>query len=281
MKNKVAELSTVLPPDKHRAMVAAQQKGASYLVTTLPLQKHGFALSKTEFRDQLLMRYRWPVHDLPTTCACGSPFNVDHSQICHLGGFVNMRHDEMKFLLATEVKKVLKDVEMEPSLSPLTGENLQPRSAISSDDARSDIRAKSFWCRQQNAFFDIRVFYPHARSYLHRSLPTLFETFEKDKKREYGDRITQVERGSFTPLVFSSNGGMGKEASMTIKKLAQDIAGKHSEKYSHVVGLLRCRIHFALMRSAHTCLRGTRTRQIHTNDSPANLVISESQLNSV
>ena len=29
------------------------------------------------------------------------------------------------------------------------------------------------------------------------------------KKREYNERILEVENGSFTPLVFGTNGGMG------------------------------------------------------------------------
>ena len=138
-KDVSAELSSTLPADQYRAMLAAQVKGASFLATTLPLKKYGFNLSKLEFRDHLLLRYRWPIPDLPVTCACGAPFSVDHSQICHQGGFVNMRHDEVRDLLATDMKKILKDVETEPRLSPLTGESLHPRSANTTDDARSDL----------------------------------------------------------------------------------------------------------------------------------------------
>jgi hypothetical protein len=277
-KNLSIDIASGLPSDKQRAMLAAQEKGASFLVTTLPIKKYGFALSKTEFRDQLLMRYRWPIPDLPVTCACGASFNMDHSQICHLGGFINMRHDELRDLLATEMKKIVRDVETEPRLAPLTGETLYPRSAITTDDARSDIRARGFWCRQQNAFFDFRVFYPHASSYLHRSLPSLFESMEKAKKREYNDRILQVEQGSFTPLVFASTGGMGKEASVVLKKLAMEISDKQGVSCSHTMGLLRCRIAFALMRAAHVCLRGSRPCSKHHAAEPADLVISESHL---
>jgi len=133
-------------------MLTAQEKGASVLVTTLPIKRHGFALTKNEFRDQVNMRYRWPLPDLPTTCACGSHFSIDHSQICHLGGFINMRHDELRNLLADSVSQVLKDVEIEPRLQPLTGELLLQKTAIRTNDVRSDIRARGFWTEQQNAF---------------------------------------------------------------------------------------------------------------------------------
>ena len=49
--------------------------------------------------------------------------------------------------------------------------------------------------------FDTRVFYPHVQSYQSRSLPSFFRTFENEKKREYGVRITEVEHGSFTQMI--------------------------------------------------------------------------------
>jgi hypothetical protein len=273
------EVADALPSEQRRAMIIAQEKGASAIVTTLPLKKHGFSLAKNEFRDHLLMRYQWPLSDLPTTCACGRPFSLDHSQSCHVGGFINMRHDELRNLLASEMKCVLRDVEIEPRLQPLTGEDLHPRSAIITDDARADIRARSFWTNQQNAYFDIRVFYPHASSYLSRSLPSLCVAFEKTKKNQYNDRVIEVERGSFTPLVFSSCGGMGIEASMALKKLAVDLAEKKKQEYSAVIGLLRCRIAFALMRAASVCLRGTRAyRGSFRNGLPVDLVVSEAHI---
>ena len=73
LKGKLSHWTECLPGDKLRAMACSQEKGASAFVTTLPLQKYGFILSKMEFRDQLLMRYRWPLQGLPTTCACGRP----------------------------------------------------------------------------------------------------------------------------------------------------------------------------------------------------------------
>ena len=37
----------------------------------------------------------------------------------------------------------------------------------------------------------------------------LFMKIEEDKKKEYGDKINEVEHSSFTPLVFTTRGGMG------------------------------------------------------------------------
>ncbi len=45
-----------------------------------------FALSKDEFRDNVLMRYGWPLRNLPTTCACGQAFPLSHSRFATLYG---------------------------------------------------------------------------------------------------------------------------------------------------------------------------------------------------
>ena len=118
------------------------------------------------------------------------------------------------------MKEVFNDVELEPQLLPLTGETLRHQTANIDSDARADIRVRGFWTDSRNAFFDTRVFYPHASSYRTKNLPSLYRKFEADKKREYSERINSVEHGSFTPLVFSACGGMGREATVAIKRLA-------------------------------------------------------------
>ena len=90
------------------------------------------------------------------------------------------------------------------------------------------------------------------------SLPSLFRSFESEKKREYGEQITEVEHGSFTPLVFSACGGMGVEATVVVKKLASSLAVKRNEAYSRVVAWIRCCLAFALARSATRYIRGSR-----------------------
>ena len=64
-----------------------------------------------------------------------------------------------------------------------------PHTANKQDDARLDIRAKGFWSRQQDAFFDVRVFHPNASSYRGTNILALYRQHEMAKKREYGDRI--------------------------------------------------------------------------------------------
>jgi hypothetical protein len=261
-RKMVADLRSRMSPDQIRAFEASQEKGASALVSTLPLQQYGFSLSKSDFTDSLCMRYRLPLTGLPSTCLCGAAYSVDHSQSCHVGGFINKRHDEVRDIIAKELSQVLHDVQVEPHLKPLSPmEVLSHPSAITDDTARSDIRARGFWSDQQEAFFDIRVFYPNATSYLSRDLGSLYCSMEKQKKNQYNERIINVERGCFTPLVFSTFGGMGREAKTMVKRLGAMLAEKKKESYSRVVCLLRTRLSFALCRSAGVCLRGTRRRR--------------------
>ena len=145
------------------------------------------------------LRYAWSILDLPSRSACGASFSIDHSQICMVGEFLHARLDQVRDLLATHMKEAFKAMEVEPTLTPLTGEILQPRTAITTEDAKADIRVNGFWMRQKSAFFDIRVFYPQALSYRDQSQNPLSAAFEAEKKRKYVNRIVLVERGSFTP----------------------------------------------------------------------------------
>ena len=67
-------------------------------------------------------------------------------------------------ITADWLSEACSETEKEPQLQPITRESIVPQSANKRDDARADINARVFWCRQQSAFFDIRVFHPNAPS---------------------------------------------------------------------------------------------------------------------
>ena len=74
------------------------------------------------------------------------------------GGFPSLHHNELRDVTASLMSEVCNPVSVEPCLQPLSGEVLRPRSAITDDNARSDIKADGFWsCRQQSSYFDIKV----------------------------------------------------------------------------------------------------------------------------
>ena len=108
------------------------------------------------------------------------------------------------------------------------------------------------------------MFYPHARSYRHRTLEQFYRSHEPDKRRYYEDRVRNVERGTFIPLVYSATGGAGPAATTFLKLLADKVAEKRNSSYSQTVGWLRCRLSFALLRASLLCLRGS--RQLKASD---------------
>ena len=97
------------------------------------------------------------------------------------------------------------------------------------NEARLDISATGFWTKYQMAFFDVRVFDSNVKRYEGKTLQQCYRTNEMEKKRKYNERILQVENGSFTPLVFSVNGGMGKEANKCYSRIAEKLAKKRYE----------------------------------------------------
>ena len=50
-------------------------------------------------------------------------------------------------------------------------------------------------------------------------------------------RVREVERGSFTPLVLSSSGGMGKAAIVMYCRLANLLSDKWNSLYSLIMGI--------------------------------------------
>ena len=196
---------------------------------------------------------------------------------CSHGGLTITRHDICN-ITANWLSEVCRNVEREPLLLPLTGENIVPLSANRRDDASADIRAIGFWRRQQSAFFDIRVFHPNAQSYRHSSISSLYRQHEQAKNREYGDRIREVENGSFTPLVFATTGGMGQEATLFYKRLADSLSKKRNITYSKTMAWMRCTLSFSLLRSAVICIRGSRSKSHRVPDASLELGVAESRL---
>ena len=129
-----------------------------------------------------------------------------------------MRHNEVRDTTDL-LSDVCRGVDTEPYLEPLTGEDLQAPNILT-DEARVDIVARDFWTRGQLAFFDVRVFNPFAKRHVNKSLAKMFEGNEKEKKSSYNKRIIEIEQGSFTPLVFSSTGGMARECALLYTRLS-------------------------------------------------------------
>ncbi|KAG0727558.1 hypothetical protein GWK47_034442 [Chionoecetes opilio] len=99
------------------------------------------------------------------------------------------------------LREVCRDVTTEPTLLPLNGEHVQYRTANTTNEARVDVSARGFWTRGQRVFMDIRIFDPMAACYQRIPLEAAHQKNEREKIRSYGDRIRNVDHGTFTLLV--------------------------------------------------------------------------------
>ena len=256
-RQRASDLNKTLPGHLQRAMELAQEKGSSIWLTTIPIEEHGFHLHKSVFHDAVVLRCGWSPQRLPTSCACGSKLSIDHALLCPKGGFPLIRHNEICDLTANLMTEVRKEVCIEPVLLPLTGEVLEGRTAIHDDGARLDIAANGFWGRSYDgSFLDVHIFDPHAPSNSSQPIAACYRTHEKAKKRVYEQRVREVQKATFTPLVLSASGGMACEATHFYQHLASRLAEKWYEPYSTTMAWLRCRISFTLLRSAIQSLRG-------------------------
>ena len=143
------------------------------------------------------------------------------------------------------------------ALQKVTGKILND-SANKAPDARLDIHACGLWEKQSSAFFDVRVCHPNADSYKDLQPNQIYRQHENEKKRQYASRVLEIEHGTFTPLVFTTTGGIAAECLRYHSRLAELNADKKAESYANTISWIRAKVSFAILRSAILCLRGSR-----------------------
>ena len=253
-----------LPAPLQRCMDPSKEKGGSIWLTALPIDTHGFALHKLAFRDVLSLRYGWAFENTPSHCSCGHPFCVEHALSCSTGEFPSIRHNEVMDITASMLSKVCHGVPREFHLQPLSGETMSHCSAITDRGTRLDIAVYVFWgSRFEKAFLDVSVFNPCARSNRQVSLPSVYRRHEQ-KKRQYEQRVRQVENATFTPLVFSTTRGLGRDATTFYRRLNSLLSEKRCTTFSKTMDWVRCRLNFALLRASIMSIRAARSSRFHT-----------------
>ena len=65
---------------------------------------------------------------------------------------------------------------------------------------------------------------PNVDSHKDLTLDQVYRLHENEKKRMYEPRVLEVEQASFTPLVFTTTGGMGRECLRYRSRLAELIS---------------------------------------------------------
>ena len=256
--NKRAEIYNKMQANEKRQLDLASEKGASSWLTSLPLAEYGFIFNKQEFNDAILLRYNFKIKNVAPVCVCGEKNSVNHALICKVGGYVSMRHNQLRDTTAQLLRshQICKDVETEPHLIPLNGEILPPGTTTTA--AQLDVCARNLWTPLAKAFVDVRVFHPQAPTNSCKSIPAMYRSHEQEKKRKYNSRVINVERATFTPLVFSTSGGMGPEAATFYKRVADRISMKTQQRYSDVISFIRRRLRFDLLKTCLIALRGYR-----------------------
>ena len=249
-----------------RIIELAQEKGAGSWLTARPTKSLGFALNKQQFVDSICLRYGWRISNTPTHCQCGKKNDIDHAMSCKKGGYVILRHNRIRDLEAELMREVCTDVKIEPHLLPLANPNRV--NGNTSENARLDVAGNGVWGPMERTFLDIRVMHPNSPSYINKDIRQVYRAHELEKKRTYNERIIEVEKGSFTPIVVSTFGGMGQEAEKFHKRLAQLIANKRNEQYSCVVNYMRTRLRFTLLKSVLTSIRGVRGKNMNERIDP-------------
>ena len=237
----------------------------------MPLREYGFDLHKGAFRDAIALRYGRTPADLPTSCVCGSRFSVEHALSCPRGAFPIIRHNEIRDLTASVLTG-----RAQPSAHH-TRDNVC--SYNTSEEARLDIAMNGFWggCFERT-FVDVRVFNPYATANRNSTISACYKNHKNQKKWAYDQRIREMEHATFTPLVLSATGGLARQAAVFYKRLASLLSSKINQPYCKTINWLRCRLSFALLRSAIQCIRGARSSHGHFINIPqVDLATSETQ----
>ena len=81
----------------------------------------------------------------------------------------------------------------------------------------------------------MRVTHPYIQSNCSKSLRKIYAEQEKEKKRKYYQRILEVVKASFVPVVFTTSGGLSPECEKCSKRIAEILAIKTKQQKSHIL----------------------------------------------
>ena len=103
------------------------------------------------------------------------------------------------------------------------------------DNARTDVAGVGVYGAFEETHLDILITHPNCQSYVDKPISQVYHAKEREKKVKYNERILQVEKASFIPIVGSTFGGWGNEANKYHKRIASLIADKTNERYADVM----------------------------------------------
>ena len=139
------------------------------------------------------------------------------------------RHNGVRNFVTSFLGKVCTNAEVKPQLQPLDNEQFNLSSTVTSPEARLEMETEGFSSRGVTAFFDVRVTHVNSKCNQGKATSTIFKEQEEEKKRKYQQRVLDIQMGSFTPLVFGTNGGMGADCNCFLRRLAEKFSEKNEE----------------------------------------------------
>ena len=81
-----------------------------------PISDQGYDLNKQQFWDCVRLRYSWRLTNIPSACSCGSKIAIQYAMSCKKGGFIAIRHNDLRDLTVNLLTELCKDVNIEPQL---------------------------------------------------------------------------------------------------------------------------------------------------------------------
>ena len=124
---------------------------------------------------------------------------------------------------------------------------------------RGNILLRSFWESGTDCIVDVRMTDCNAPSQHQASSERILENHEKKKKKQKYLRACLDQRMYFTPLVFRTDGMMGREAKAFNKSLARHLTLRWRRSYSRVLSYMKVHLSIACVLATHRTLRGSRT----------------------
>eukprot|EP01068_Selenidium_serpulae_P018211 Selendium_serpulae@DN6443_c1_g1_i14.p1 len=238
-----------LPQQQSRCIRRAVDHKTSSWLTAKPLTYENWDLCASEFRDGLALRYGLPLVEVPATCECGKPFDMNHGLNCHYGGLIDRRHNEIRDTLAElSIQAFGGLVIKEPVIDE--GDEVTP-------GKRLDIVIRGALHPQTSSFIDVVCVNTDAMSYKNRDTNTILESAEAYKRTKYAERCKEL-RGQLIPFATSVDGALGKDAKDFMRKAAQRMAANSNKTYSEVCAYLKTKISVSTIRATTYCLRGPR-----------------------
>ena len=113
------------------------------------------------------------------------------------------------------------------------------------------------------------MYHPNADCYRDLTAKQISKKHENEKKGQYAERVMEIAQGTFSPLVFTTTGGMADECVKHHSRLAELITNKKGESYSSAISWIRAKVSFAIIRPA----QGSRSRRRHQDFADSELQI--------